>query len=720
MIKIEVMKKIIISLLLIVFLLPATAQLQTVDYRYAPDWHASAICLPDDTCKTVVGPLGQLLYHFGGKEFYPYANERGFRTVVHFFADDNIKINNQRLYSPRVPVVITEATYSGMEIIQEAFAAGLDYMRNNISTQKGNREDIILTTVRNKTDKKQTIRPVLVINSEYEVNVSENGITINNNEQIVISEQIVNVKKNLVDFKTYIELKPVVLNPHQEKQMVALYDNGKTSVLAEQFKTNTGTFPNEINAIRKEVIDYWENKTEIPYGYISVPDKEIQNIIDASLRGIWQAREIKNNSYSFQVGPTCYRGLWIVDGAFLLEAATLFDRGIQARDGIEYILSFQQENGKFGKMTADYWKENGIVLWTCVRHALLTQDKEWLKSIWPKLRKTIDFIKELRAMTLENNIPLDDGLIPPGAIDGGLWGSKEDAEYTNIYWNLAGIKAMIQAAHWLGEKKDAKEWQKEYDDFYATFQKAAQRDRVADSFGNLYLPVSMDPKFHSLPQRAQWAFCQAVYPGQIFSQNDPVAVGTLDMLHTTLQQGVVMGTGWMTDGIWTYFASFYGHACLWVGDGKKAYESLYAFANHASPLYAWREEQTPRDLTAKYWGEMPHNWGSAEFVRLAVHMLALDRGTELHLFEGMPPEWLQPGMKTELKEIATPFGKLSFTLQVDNNGQTASLEMKELTDKSCTGIFIHLGEWGKYDGKNTIKLDPGKQNKLTIHINLNN
>ena len=710
------MKKTILFLLLIGCVLPVSAQLQTVDYRYAPGWHASNICFPDDTCKTVVGPLGQLLYHFGGETFYPFANEKGFRTVVHFFADDNCKIESQRLYSPRVPIVITEASYSGMSITQEAFAVGLDYMRNGTSTRNGNREDIVLTTLANTTKKPQTIRPVLIIDSEYEVAVNGRIVTINNKEQLIISEEVAQVRKNLADFKTLIELEPVTLKPDEQKQMVLLYDNGRASSLASQFKTNKTGLPGQVSQLRKEVIDYWENKTEIPYGYISVPDKEIQNIIDASLRGIWQAREIKNDSYSFQVGPTCYRGLWIVDGAFLLEAATLFDRGMQARDGIEYILSFQQENGKFGRLNPDFWKENGIVLWTCVRHAMLTQDKQWLNSIWPKLRKTIGFIKELRSMTYQNNTSLDDGLIPPGIIDGGLWGSQDEGEYTNIYWNLAGLKAMIQAAHWLGEKKDAREWQKEYDDFYGTFQKAAHRDMMTDSFGNTFLPVSMNPKFHALPQRAQWAFCQAVYPGQIFESDDPIATGTINMLHTTLQQGVVMGTGWMVDGIWTYFASFYGHACLWTGDGKRAAESLYAFANHASPLYAWREEQTPRDLQPKYWGEMPHNWGSAEFVRLATHLLALDRGTEMHLLEGIPSEWLQPGMKTNLNDISTLFGKLSFTLQVNNDGKTAELEIDKLTDSSCTGIFVHLGDWGNCKGEKLLKLDARKQNKLIIEL----
>ena len=187
----------------------------------------------------------------------------------------------------------------------------------------------------------------------------------------------------------------------------------------------------------------------------------------------------------------------------------------------------------------------------------------------------------------------------------------------------------------------------------------------------------------------------------------------MNMLKTMLQQGMAMGTGWDIDGIWNYFAGFYGHACLWMGDSKSACESLYAFANHASPLYAWREEQPPHDMTpSRFVGDMPHNWASAEFASLVVHLLALDRGNELHLLEGFPAEWRQPGMCTALKDISTPFGKLSFALQVDASGQMAVLEVDKLSDASCKGSMYTLetGElqqiriWFVWIQKNSIML----------------
>ena len=319
-------------------------------------------------------------------------------------------------------------------------------------------------------------------------------------------------------------------------------------------------------------------------------------------------------------------------------------------------------------------------------------------------------------MTLENDIPVDDGLIPPGAIDGGLGGAKDKGEYTNIYWNLLGLKAIVGAAEWIGEEKDAQEWKKEYEEFYATFQKAAHRDMVRDDFGNTYLPIPMEARYHSLPQRAQWAFCHAVYPGQLFSREDPIARGTMDMLHTTLQEGMVMGTGWIIDGIWNYFAGFYGHACLWMGDSDRAVESLYAFANHASPMLAWREEHNPRDLPRRFVGDMPHNWASAEFVRLAVHLLAIDRGNELHLFEGLPKAWAGPGMETALKQVATPFGVLTFSLSVDRSGKEALLKIEPLADASCRKIVVHKKGWSMPEDDMALELDPTKAHQIKIPI----
>jgi len=188
------------------------------------------------------------------------------------------------------------------------------------------------------------------------------------------------------------------------------------------------------------------------------------------------------------------------------------------------------------------------------------------------------------------------------------------------------------------------------------------------------------------------------------------------MLRATEREGMVMSTGWMTGGIWNYFASFYGHAWLWQGDGAKAARCLYAMANHASPLLAWREEQPPRGEPFRKVGDMPHNWASAEFIRLAVHLLALDRGNELHLFEGLPTAWTRPGMVTRLDGVATPFGPLHLALAVDEDGRAATLTLGALPAEDLARIVVHRKGWASAEAATEMTLDPSRAHEVRIPL----
>ncbi len=123
----------------------------------------------------------------------------------------------------------------------------------------------------------------------------------------------------------------------------------------------------------------WWAGQDFPYGVLSVPDPALQGLIDSCIRNIYQAREVKDGLPIFQVGPTCYRGLWVVDGAFILEAMAYLGRGQEARAGIRHLLTRQKPDGSFDVL-GSYWKENGIVLYILNRHALLTGDDDWLEG----------------------------------------------------------------------------------------------------------------------------------------------------------------------------------------------------------------------------------------------------------------------------------------------------------------------------------------------------
>jgi hypothetical protein len=651
----------------------------SVDFRYMPPEWQTAICLPDDTYKSIVDKSGDLLYHYlriaGGTD--------RFQTRIGVRIANDVVWKKQQLHSPRVPLVRTFLAANGLEVIEEAFAV-TDKVQSATPTKPEGpaRNDLILVHISNTGAAPQVVQPQFVVDTShhFDFRPGDQQVVVNHHETITASLKMLGPAVEDDGKRRVIQLESLTIPAGKTETFLMLYSGGGKIVL------EPATVEQAL-ASRDRAVAYWEN-VALSYDRVQVPDAGIQALIDSSIRNIWQAREIKDGLPAFQVGPTCYRGLWIVDGAFLLEAATMLGAGDQARSGVAYEMKYQQPDGAI-RVIKNYHKENGIVIWTCVRHAQLTQDKAWLESMWPDLERIAEYIKQLRVRTYKNDSPLDDGLNPPGFPDGGIGGNHY--EYTNSYWNLVGLRAFVQAARWLGKSEQAAVWQGEYDDFMAAFRRASARDMRSDEHGNRYLPARMDGK--DLPQRGQWAFCHAVYPGQIFPADDALVAGNMAMLEATEREGMVYGTGWDKTGIWNYFASFYGHAWLWQGNGRKAAQSLYAFANHAAPMLVWREEQSLKGQKYRKVGDMPHNWASAEFIRLTVHMLALDRDNELHLFEGLPKEWVRAGMVTRLNGVATPFGKLYLTLKVDDSGKTARLKVQKLPAGSLERIVVHLDQW---------------------------
>ena len=441
--------------------------------------------------------------------------------------------------------------------------------------------------------------------------------------------------------------------------------------------------PSEMQAaaLLQQAVDYW-NKIALPYDRMNVPDKQVQGLLDSCIRNIYQAREIKAGRPAFQVGPTCYRGTWAADGPFILEAVTYLGRAAETRAGLEQQVDEDQGPGGVG-----FSKKSGLRLWMIRRHGQLTGDQAWLEKMWPRVKREVNQIFEYRRMTMNDPSQANYGLMPIGFGDGGLGGKHR--EYTNVYWTLAGLKAGIEIAQKL-DKPELPDWQAEYHDYWAAFDRARNRDKLSDNAGNVYVPVTMKGEAEQLPQRGAWAFLQSVFPGRIFEPDDKLMLGTIAMLDATQREGLIYGTGWLPEGIWNYAASFYGHAHLWLGHGRETASIFYAFANHASPLHCWREEQNPVGEKENYCGDMPHNWASAEFIRMVRHMLILERGSELHLLEGLPSHWTSPCSKIKMTEIPTSFGPLSFSLHVAPDGESVVLKIVPPQREKLDKIVVHL------------------------------
>ena len=85
----------------------------------------------------------------------------------------------------------------------------------------------------------------------------------------------------------------------------------------------------------------------------------------------------------------------------------------------------------------------------------------------------------------------------------------------------------------------------------------------------------------------------------------------------------------------------------------------------------------------------------------------------------MPAAWAKPGMTTALNGIATPFGALTLTLNVSDDGKEATLNVKPLSDASCSRIVVHLNQWTGEATDKVLEIDPAKENNLAISLHGN-
>jgi hypothetical protein len=192
--------------------------------------------------------------------------------------------------------------------------------------------------------------------------------------------------------------------------------------------------------------------------------------------------------------------------------------------------------------------------------------------------------------------------------------------------------------------------------------------------GFQYLPMLMkdDPQWaepderrRPRPQAAQIYMSQAIYPGLLFESNDWQIKGHIELMKAVTREDIPAETGWLTnDAVWTYNAAAVAQVYLWAFMPELARKTFIGFLNHASPLHAWREEQSLKGAAKPvYIGDMPHNWASAECIRYLRHMLILEGSDTLRLLDGVGLEDLNLRQPMSLISSPTRWGRVSLTLE---------------------------------------------------------
>jgi hypothetical protein len=670
---------------------------RTIDFRYAPHSTWTAICRPDDPYKTIVDEKGQILYEYRNSHFQRVLS-------FHLQTDREPTSIRQSTESARISIVRTTIEYPQATLELLAFGHQHD---------QGRRTDVVLWTISTEQESFMTHFQLQAHGyNDYSIrSLDEGGSVIEAGNEAVSRSSLIS-SYPLVRGISFDHGPTPTLRTERMLIRKGTSISGAIMVPLNHGEISEFDYEWATSALREER-EFWSQYPLSPLR-LEVPDEAVMDMITSCARNILQAREIHGGVPEFQVGPAVYRGLWVVDGHFLLEAAQYLGHAAEAFHGLEALVKRAKPDGAI-TTHPHHTKETGIALATFVRQCELMGDEAKLKELWPIIQKAVEYIEVLREKSKERGPDAPEyGLLPPSFGDGGLAGKRP--EYTTALWVLAGLKSISEAAERIGYQEDATKFRASYDSLFQAFREHAARDMRKLPDGTPYLPmlkpygseyighpgdteslmmgVPDNPWERVNPATATWALAHAIYPGEIFNEKDSIVQNfchLLDLIDD--EEEIPTGTGWAPyQAVWNYSASFYAHVWLYAGQPTKAIDYLYAFANHASHTRVWREEHPFQHTHHGYWvGDMPHNWASAEFIRLIRHLLVLERGQRLELLVGLPEEWIGPGKSIVVERTPTRFGPVTLELHIDVNGKaTLSFERDANWPHQPAECMLHL------------------------------
>src|ERR1041384_1215617 len=281
---------------------------EEVDFRYAPGTWQSTYCFPDDPYKSLVGKRGELLIGHPGTggdlSQFPHVVSVGLkdRPAGSYLV--------QKLEAPGIPIITTKLSWEDLEAVLTSFATN--------DPDEG-RVDNLLVEFRRTGTQGGEISPEIRIVSKSPFsarNVDDSSskrdhagvVTIEGSQSpFLIADS--EVELSVVDGINLFRLQPD--SPEKDRPASWFIRFPQADQPFEKLKRGLGRSSDLMQSSRA----FW--KSWSPFGGRvdwKLP-QAYQDFLVASSRNIAEAREIKKGKKVFEVGPTVYRGLWVVDGA---------------------------------------------------------------------------------------------------------------------------------------------------------------------------------------------------------------------------------------------------------------------------------------------------------------------------------------------------------------------------------------------------------------------
>ncbi len=387
---------------------------------------------------------------------------------------------------------------------------------------------------------------------------------------------------------------------------------------------------------------------------------------------------INRDGPAIQPGSRAYARTWIRDGSLTSSALLRAGHSEEARDLILWYAPYQFANGKVpccvDARGADPVPENdshGELIFLIAEYWRFTRDRATVEKVWPHVEKAVAYIDELRSQRRTGEYRQADkrkyfGLLPESISHEG-YSARPVHSYWDDFFALKGLKDAVDLAQVLGKKNEATRWAAIRDEFRADLY--ASLDRVISEARIEYIPGSAE-----LADFDATSTTTAISPGgELEHLPRPALEQTFERYWREFVRRRT-ATDW--EGYTPYELRVVG-TFVRLGWKDRAHELLEFFMKDRRPP-GWNQwpEVVRRDPRAPgFQGDLPHTWVASDFMRSFLDLFAYERDSDqaLVLGAGVPAEWLARPEGIAVRNLATPWGPLSFTLTRHGKGVRYSI-----------------------------------------------
>ncbi|HZW71087.1 MAG TPA: hypothetical protein VFF57_09420 [Hanamia sp.] len=472
------------------------------------------------------------------------------------------------------------------------------------------------------------------------------------------------------DTKVFSVVYAEALQPGDSVALVFKMPRVPVSDLDKLFITDLQTADYDVN--RNSTINYWENLLNRNTRY-EIPEKKVAESQKASMVHLLLATRTMPNGQKKQTDGLSYPMFFLTSSPQMVLAYLHYGLNDYARMIVEDAIKQQENDGLYFDRSLSHGgtipAAHGHVLYATAQYCLFTRDKPFAQSVFPSIKKAIDYIK--------NSIHNDQyGLMPPTyPYDNEMI----KGHYTsNNLWALMGLRFAIRLANYIGEKDLVRDWSILEKKYNANIQKAIH----ASVTENGYVPTGLydfltgekgRTGFNEYQTNCDWENMLLAFPTECLSPEDPIVSGTLKHIREGYAEGIM--TYRHGQHLHQYITANMIEQYMVQGKSKQALIDFYHLLLHSGSTHEGFEN------LVKPWNDRlvdpgcppPHAWAAAKTSSLIREFLIYENGGEcgmqkgkrdLYLFSMLSPTWTKSGEQISFynapTEMGTASAKISF------------------------------------------------------------